>query len=863
MDQNLHWPGWEIVRRIGSGSFGTVYEIQREVYGDTEKAALKVITIPHNEDEIDFLRSAGLDNASITQTFQQQAKDIAKEYKLMAQMRDNPNVVHCDDFRDIPHDDGLGWDIYIKMELLTPLMKCLDKVKTEEQIICLGKDICNALIACQQKNILHRDIKPQNIFVSESGQFKLGDFGIARTVEKTTQATAGIGTYSYMAPEVEKGQPYGKSADIYSLGLILYWLLNERRGPFFPMPPIVPNHSDWEQARFRRFSGEPIPAPLNGSPELQSIVLKACAFDPKERYQTAHQLLDALNGLKAGIVPPAADALNDSNAWLNAYAATANTVPATPADEQTVGVFGQAPTPKQKTAPEPAEPEKTVGAFWQPAAQEAPVAQAEIPQPAEPEHTVGVGSSQTTRQAPPKNSGKKGLFIGIGTGLAVLVIILLLLLRACGPAQDISTNPSTESSAAPSLQMDWSQWQDSLPDSVTADAYDIEEQTLYRSRKLENTTSSQNSMSGWELYDTISAGAGFGLWSDWSEQSVTASDTREVETQTRYRYREKQTTTGSSATMSGWTLYDTTYTTGDYGDWSSWSATAASASDSRQVETKTQYRYRDKSTTTSSSASLSGWTQYDSTTTYGDWSDWGNTDIFVSGTTTEVQTQRVKTGTNYFIGHYCTHYYSSCPYQVSWTNNTTDSAFNSECTYHNLGWFTSLADFKLHGEEDGKTTYTYYPNGSRYTCENGCIAWFILEQEDVYKTQYRSRSVYTTYSFYQWSDWSSYSDTAVTASSTREVETRTVYRYRDKTQIPTYHFERWGSWSDWSADKVSANDTRQVETTPYYRYRDQAVNTTYYFRRWTDWSDFAPDVLTPSETTEVETKTQYRYRPKQ
>ena len=295
--KEIIWPGWEVVRRIGNGSFGTVYEIQRDIYGDIEKAALKVITIPHNEDEVDYLRSSGFNDASITQTFHQQVGEIAKEYKLMAQLRGNPNIVHCDDFRDIQHDDGLGWDIYIKMELLTPLMKRLDCVITEKQIIQLGMDICNALIDCQKKHIIHRDIKPQNVFVSESGHFKLGDFGIARTIEQTTHATAGIGTYSYMAPEVERNEPYGKTADIYSLGLMMYWLLNERRGPFMPLPPNIPKYADEERARRKRFAGEPLPPPKNGSEKIKDIVLRACSFRPEDRFDSASEMFAALNSL--------------------------------------------------------------------------------------------------------------------------------------------------------------------------------------------------------------------------------------------------------------------------------------------------------------------------------------------------------------------------------------------------------------------------------------------------------------------------------------------------------------------------------------------------------------------------------------
>ena len=292
------WPGWDVGAVIGRGGFGTVYKITKDVYGYMEEAALKVITIPHDDSEVDYLLCSGLDRDIITQTFQQKVKNIAREYQLMKQLGDNPNIVRCDDFRDIQHDDGLGWDIYIKMELLTPLLKApKDLLGTEEQVVKFALDMCNALIACQRKDIIHRDIKPQNVFVAPNGSFKLGDFGIARTMDHTTQATAGIGTYGYMAPEVAKNEAYGKTADIYSLGLMLYWLLNERRLPFLSLTKKIHSAEETDLARVRRFAGDPIPEPKNGSAALKAIVLKACEFKPEDRYQSALEMQQALLAL--------------------------------------------------------------------------------------------------------------------------------------------------------------------------------------------------------------------------------------------------------------------------------------------------------------------------------------------------------------------------------------------------------------------------------------------------------------------------------------------------------------------------------------------------------------------------------------
>ena len=76
------WPGWETVRLIGRGSFGGVYEIRREMFGETEYAALKHLSIPQNDSEIDELRGEGLDDESITRTFRDHLREIMSEYSL-------------------------------------------------------------------------------------------------------------------------------------------------------------------------------------------------------------------------------------------------------------------------------------------------------------------------------------------------------------------------------------------------------------------------------------------------------------------------------------------------------------------------------------------------------------------------------------------------------------------------------------------------------------------------------------------------------------------------------------------------------------------------------------------------------------
>ena len=297
------WPGWETVRIIGRGGYGAVYEIARcDCNGEIERAAMKVISIPQNPGVIETMYSEGYDTESITRTLEKYSNDIVSEYSLMRKLNGTANVVSCDDYRKVRHADGLGWDIFIRMELLTPLTKALPEHVSEETVVKIALDLTSALELCSRFSIVHRDIKPQNIFVSDLGDYKLGDFGIAKTMERTMTGTI-VGTYNYMAPEVFSSRPYGSTADIYSLGLVLYWLLNERRLPFLPLPPAALSAEEDEQARIRRLRGDRIPAPKNGSAPLRRIVLKACEFKPENRYRSAAEMHEDLLRCRIDVPP--------------------------------------------------------------------------------------------------------------------------------------------------------------------------------------------------------------------------------------------------------------------------------------------------------------------------------------------------------------------------------------------------------------------------------------------------------------------------------------------------------------------------------------------------------------------------------
>ena len=285
---------WRIVLRLGHGASGEVFEIQKEMCGIVSKAALKVIRIPQSNEDVRRVLSEGMTEESLSEYYMQAVQEILAEVELMTMLKSHGNIVGCEDFHFFQNENGVGGDILIRMELLQSLQEYqMEHVMEEEEIRKMAEELCSALAFCHGKGMIHRDIKPENIFVSETGHFKLGDFGVARMVEKTTGGLSKKGTESYMAPEIFLGRNYDKRVDIYSLGLVLYKSLNQGRLPFFPTEGIF-SYTEREQALNKRMSGEVLPLPQRASRDMAAIILKAYAYEAKDRYQTADQMLTDL-----------------------------------------------------------------------------------------------------------------------------------------------------------------------------------------------------------------------------------------------------------------------------------------------------------------------------------------------------------------------------------------------------------------------------------------------------------------------------------------------------------------------------------------------------------------------------------------
>ena len=294
------WNEWTLTELIGEGAFSKVYRAEKHTDGAFDTAAIKVISIPSDERQLRALTCDGLSEKETEDFLYSLVKGYTTEIKLMTSFRSCPNVVSILDHTICRKKGSVGWDIFIRMELLTPLDRYISSTKPDEaMIIRLGSDICSALSAFSSASpkIVHRDIKPTNIFVSDFGTFKLGDLGSAREILSSCESYTRLASGEFTPPESANSNKYNELSDIYALGLVMYKLANRNLLPF------VTSASDAQSRREayeERFSGREIPLPCGVSTELGNIICKACAFRPEDRFRSAEEFSRALSSLHDG-----------------------------------------------------------------------------------------------------------------------------------------------------------------------------------------------------------------------------------------------------------------------------------------------------------------------------------------------------------------------------------------------------------------------------------------------------------------------------------------------------------------------------------------------------------------------------------
>jgi len=271
-----------VLEKIGAGGMGVVYRAHDESLD--RDVAIKV------------LPARSLEDARTRQRFRREALALGK--------LNHPNIGSVYEFGS---EEGVD---FLVMELITGVSldtKFASGPLAEREILRLGVQLADGLEAAHRQGIIHRDMKPTNVRLTEDGRIKILDFGIAHwmapegeTGDATVTLTSPheiVGTLAYMAPEQLRGQRADARTDIYATGVILYEMTTGRR-PFADTsgPQLI-------SAILEQQATPPSVRNQNISPALENVILKAMDRDPDRRYQSAQELRIDLERLSSGSSP--------------------------------------------------------------------------------------------------------------------------------------------------------------------------------------------------------------------------------------------------------------------------------------------------------------------------------------------------------------------------------------------------------------------------------------------------------------------------------------------------------------------------------------------------------------------------------
>ncbi len=257
---------YQIIRTIGEGGMANVY--------------LAYDTILDRNVAVKILRGDLAEDEKFVRKFQREA--------ISASSLSHPNIV---EMYDVGEDDGRYFIVmeYVEGVTLKNLIKRRGAL-TLSEVIDIMLQLTSAIACAHDSYIIHRDIKPQNVLILDDGRVKITDFGIAMALNSNelTQTNSVMGSVHYLPPEQANGTGATIKSDIYSLGILMYELLTGN----------LPFKGDSAVEIAIKQMKEPIPSIVEQNPNMpqsiENIILKACAKNPKNRYESARQMYEDL-----------------------------------------------------------------------------------------------------------------------------------------------------------------------------------------------------------------------------------------------------------------------------------------------------------------------------------------------------------------------------------------------------------------------------------------------------------------------------------------------------------------------------------------------------------------------------------------
>lgn len=261
---------WKVLQRLDDVNDNAVYKvIKKEIDGSSTSALLTGVSVSgedYNDDNVEYL----LNEADFIQSI----IDIGRVSNYIA-------VATSDNGKK------KKFDLFIVTEDIPSLSEVLGTKQMEEKdIVDFGIQMSDVLEKLAENKIFHGNIKPSNIYVDSDNRYKLGGF---------IDAESKVNDLTYVAPEIQRNEKADYTTDIYSTGLVMYSMANKGKLPFEDVD-VTPR-----DAMIKRFNGETVTAPQNGSEKLKSVIVIACQPESSNRWKNAGNLKNALNAIQADI----------------------------------------------------------------------------------------------------------------------------------------------------------------------------------------------------------------------------------------------------------------------------------------------------------------------------------------------------------------------------------------------------------------------------------------------------------------------------------------------------------------------------------------------------------------------------------
>ena len=283
--------GWDLILPVSQSNYQEIWTACSNESGEPD-GLMRILNIPAYDGEAELLRQNGFTDSQISQRFEEYTdKCIADAEKLI-----NSGLGHIPEILDVKSvRTETGSKIYILSEYYPTFSEYYSGCKINRAtLLSLACDMCDAISEYNSLGMRHNNVQLENVFVAKNGKCLLGNPMFEPQLASRLLNPDDNRLLRFIAPELAHGEESDIRSDIYSIGLTMYFKFNSNRLPFVVSEKGLVTKKEADTAIVSRIDGQPIPAPSKADGRLSSVILKACAYSPYDRYSSPQNMRDAI-----------------------------------------------------------------------------------------------------------------------------------------------------------------------------------------------------------------------------------------------------------------------------------------------------------------------------------------------------------------------------------------------------------------------------------------------------------------------------------------------------------------------------------------------------------------------------------------